>query len=236
MSYSRSGSRSLLALGLCSALAVAFGCQSTPTKAKHPSTGSDQGGSSGSGGGSSTPMGTAGSTGGGGSTGTGNGGSSGGGGSTAAPKDAGTTTGTGGTGGTAGSGGGGSGGRDGGTAMDMGARLDVRGDLPPPPTFTELYMTIFGVPFANSKSSCADGNGAKCHNPSTNDAVNMSTKAMAYTTLKAKVSLTKPETSSLYTRLITTDLTRRMPKDRPPLTQEQIDKVLAWIYAGAPNN
>jgi hypothetical protein len=231
MSYSRSGSRSLLALGLCSALAAAFGCQATPSKAKHPSGTGDEGGM---GGGSSTPMGTAGSSGGG-STGTGNGGSTGGGGSTGAPKDAGTTSGTGGTGGTAGMAGGG-GGRDGGTAMDMGARMDVRGDLPPPPTFTELYMTIFGVPFAASKSSCADGAGVKCHNPSTNDGVNLSTKAMAYTTLKAKLNLAKPESSALYTRLTTTDLTRRMPKDRPPLTADQIQKVLAWIYAGAPNN
>ena len=78
--------------------------------------------------------------------------------------------------------------------------------------------------------------GAKCHNPGTEDKVNLSTKALAYTSLLAKVKKGSPETSTLILRLTSTDVKKRMPLDKPALSAALIDKVKAWIQAGAKND
>ena len=161
------------------------------------------------------------------------------------------TVGTGGsgTGGTVGTGGSGTGGNGtggvvgtggsgtGGTVMDGGmdrATMETGGDAASgPATFTELWTTIFSVTMAQSPSSCA---GMGCHNPTTSDGVNMSTKMMAYTTLKAKVSTANVASSALVTRLESTDATRRMPLNRPALTAEQKLRVRSWIMNGAKND
>ena len=44
-----------------------------------------------------------------------------------------------------------------------------------------------------------------------------------------------PHTSELYDRLITTDITRRMPLNQPPLSAQAINTIRNWILAGAPD-
>lgn len=102
-------------------------------------------------------------------------------------------------------------------------------------TFTELWMTVFGTP-AMQASSCA---GAACHNPGVKDMVNLSSKAMAYATLtrnRGPVVKGDPAMSKLMTRLTSTNAMQRMPLGKPALSKELIDKVRAWIAAGANND
>jgi hypothetical protein len=102
-------------------------------------------------------------------------------------------------------------------------------------TFTELWMTVFGTP-AMQPSSCA---GAACHNPGVKDNVNLSSKAMAYATLtrnRGPVVKGDPAMSKLMTRLTSTSVMQRMPLGKPALSKELIDKVRAWIAAGANND
>jgi hypothetical protein len=102
-------------------------------------------------------------------------------------------------------------------------------------TFTELWMTVFGTPMATT-SSCA---GAACHNPGTKDMVNMADKAKAYASLTragGPVVKGNPTTSKLIIRLNSTNVMQRMPLGKPPLSKDVIDKVRAWIAAGAKND
>ena len=102
-------------------------------------------------------------------------------------------------------------------------------------TFTELYMTIFGTPMA-MPSSCA---GAACHNPGVKDMVNMADKAKAYASLTragGPVIKGNPTGSKLFMRLNSTNVMQRMPLGKGPLPKETIDKVRAWIAAGANND
>jgi hypothetical protein len=102
-------------------------------------------------------------------------------------------------------------------------------------TFTELYMTIFGTPAA-MPSSCA---GAACHNPGTKDMVNMADKAKAYASLTragGPVIKGNPTGSKLFMRLNSTNVMQRMPLGKPALSKDLIEKVRAWIAAGANND
>jgi hypothetical protein len=125
-----------------------------------------------------------------------------------------------------------------------GPRLDAKGgaevaanapDGGAAPTFTELWTSIFGTP-AMQASSCA---GAACHNPGVKDMLNFSSKEMAYASLtRARGPVVKgsPTTSKLMTRLTSTTAAQRMPLGKPALSKELIDKVRAWIMAGANND
>lgn len=42
--------------------------------------------------------------------------------------------------------------------------------------------------------------------------------------------------SDLYERITETDVSKRMPKNRPPLSAQQIQDIRTWILDGAPNN
>ncbi|HEY2901787.1 MAG TPA: hypothetical protein VGL59_14485 [Polyangia bacterium] len=183
--------------------------------------GAGSGGSNGSGGASNASGGASGS---GGSTGSGGSGSGG-----AAA-----------TGGSSGSGG--SNGSGGSTvvdaavdtgAKDTGSNADTGGDAGGTATFTELWTSIFSLTTAQSNSSCA---GSGCHNPTTSDGVNMSTKMMAFTTLHTKVQVGKPDTSELVQRLENKSAAERMPRNKPALSPALIARVRSWITAGAMNN
>jgi hypothetical protein len=103
------------------------------------------------------------------------------------------------------------------------------------PTFTELWMAIFGTP-AMQASSCA---GAACHNPGVKDMVNFASKEQAYASLtRARGPVVKgdPTMSKLITRLTSTNVMQRMPLGKPALSKDLIDKVRAWIAAGAKND
>lgn len=97
--------------------------------------------------------------------------------------------------------------------------------------FSELYTSIFGV-----AASCW---GADCHNPGMKDTIFLATKADAYRTLRAKAGIVipgNPSGSALVRRLETSDVTRRMPLNKPPLSRDLILKVRSWIAAGALDN
>jgi hypothetical protein len=116
--------------------------------------------------------------------------------------------------------------------VDARTAADTGVTTPAAPTFTQLYATVFGVgPI--SKQSCW---GAKCHNPGTEDKVDVSTAALAYKTLLAKVKPGNPAASALITRLENTDVKKRMPLNKPPLDPAVIESIKAWIKAGALNN
>jgi hypothetical protein len=69
--------------------------------------------------------------------------------------------------------------------------------------------------------------------------VNMSDKAKAYASLTragGPVVKGNPTTSKLITRLNSTNAMQRMPLGKPALSKEVIDKVRAWIAAGANND
>jgi hypothetical protein len=102
-------------------------------------------------------------------------------------------------------------------------------------TFTELWMTVFGTPMTQP-SSCA---GAACHNPGTKDNVNFADKAKAYASLTragGPVSKGNPAGSKLVMRLSSTNVMQRMPLGKPALSKDLVDKVRAWIAAGANND
>jgi hypothetical protein len=102
-------------------------------------------------------------------------------------------------------------------------------------TFTELWTSIFGTP-AMQASSCA---GAACHNPGVKDMVNFSSKEMAYASLtRARGPVVKgnPTMSKIMTRLTSTSAAQRMPLGKPALSKDLIEKVRAWIAAGANND
>jgi hypothetical protein len=173
------------------------------------------GGSSSGGSGGGTASGGSGA-GSGGSSGSG-GASSGGGSSGSGGARSGGTSGSGGAGSGSGGGGGsatggasGSGGKTG----DAGAGDAVAGTV----TFTQLYTEIFSV-------TCA---GANCHNPGTSDGISFKDKATAYKSLVPKTTA-----SILVGRLESTDVAKRMPKNKPALSPALIQKVKDWIAAGA---
>ncbi|HXI54917.1 MAG TPA: hypothetical protein VNO55_02585 [Polyangia bacterium] len=97
-------------------------------------------------------------------------------------------------------------------------------------TFTELYTTIFSLSTTASPSSCA---GASCHNPGKMDTVDLSTKANAYRTIRAKVTPNNAAGSALITRLKSTNVAQRMPLNKPALSAALIARVTSWIMNGA---
>jgi hypothetical protein len=177
--------------------------------------GSSSGGSGGTGAGGTTAGGTGGELADG-SGGSGGNGPSGGGGSQAGGtggSDGDASVGTGGTGGGTG-GSSGSGGSSGDAGTTDGAAAAA--------TFTQLYTQIF------STATCA---GSACHNPGTSDNVSFKDKATSYSSLVPRTTA-----SILMTRLETTDISKRMPKNKPALSSDLIQKVKDWIAAGAKNN
>jgi two-component system chemotaxis sensor kinase CheA len=132
-------------------------------------------------------------------------------------------TGSGGAAGTGGATGSGGAGLD--AATDRGGRPSDAGVAP---TFTEIFSTIL-----TSAQSCANG---YCHGAG-RGGVYLTSKEMAYATLvPAKVIANNPNGSILIQRLTTTNTDQRMPKGESPLSGAEIEKVRAWILAGAPNN
>jgi hypothetical protein len=100
--------------------------------------------------------------------------------------------------------------------------------------FAELYDEIFGVPFGKSPSSCSDGDGGSCHNPSSHIALDFTSLDKSYDLLVPYFVMPGlPDTSRLIQALEHRQ-DRKMPKGRPKLPKELIDKIRAWISAGAP--
>lgn len=60
----------------------------------------------------------------------------------------------------------------------------------------------------------------------------------SYATVRStgEIKLTQPSDSKIYKVLLDDDPKDRMPKDRPPLSSEQISQILKWIQQGAKDN
>ena len=73
-----------------------------------------------------------------------------------------------------------------------------------------------------------------CHGP---DGAYRETLLMEHSALIADGTVVagNPNASELYTRLITTDIVKRMPLGQPPLSDQEINTVRNWILAGAPD-
>ncbi len=105
--------------------------------------------------------------------------------------------------------------------------------------FAEIFDQILGVPFGKSPSSCADGDGASCHNPSHHIGLDFISIDRTYDLLVPYfVQPGLPDSSRLLLAIEhkrgANGEDRKMPKGRPQLPKEMIDKVRAWINAGAP--
>ena len=178
------------------------------------SSGSGSGGSSGS---NPDPSGSGGSSGSskGGSAGSSSGSS---GGSSGSSTKTGGTSGSSSTGGTSGSG-----------TPDAGGGAETGGGTPSAATFSDIYDTIL-------KPTCA---GAACHGAAAGHGtppIKMADKMMAYDTLMTRITAGKPAMSKLITEITPKAGKAPMPKNMPPLMQPQIDKITAWIMAGAKND
>ena len=225
----------LTGLLLASAMVAASACAPAAMDA---GTGGSAGAPSGKGGTSGTATGTGGS--GSGTGGTGGSGSTGTGGTPAATGgttgSTGGATGTGGTkadaggtgtGGTkADAGGTGTGGTTG--TVDAGGGGTDTGGGGAAPTFTALYSMVI-------MPTCLP-----CHNMA-KEGINLSTKAMAYSTMTAKAGIIVPSnaTGSKLVTLITPSAgsaMAMMPKGMPALSADKIAQVRAWIMAGAKND
>jgi len=92
-------------------------------------------------------------------------------------------------------------------------------------TFTQVYTSVLSV-------SCK---GSGCHNPGKMATLDYSTKALAYSTLKAasgKIVAGNAMGSVLWMEVNS----GAMPEGMPKISQANIDMIAAWINAGAMNN
>jgi hypothetical protein len=123
----------------------------------------------------------------------------------------------------------------GGAVADAGARPPDAGAPPPqsdasagpPTTWTFLYTQLFANP--SYPSNCT---GSVCHDPGREHGIDFSTQATGYTSLRARVTPGAPDSSSLMTTLTS----GYMPEGRPPLPAADLDRIRAWIQAGANND
>lgn len=189
--------------------------------------------------------GTGGSTG---SGGTGGSGANGGGGSSGG--SGGSTGGQGGSGAVSGMGGGG---LDGGPQIDGGSgeggaggldASDIDAGPSDSPTFTSLYDDVFGQEFLGAGAGCAN---AYCHGATGSGGFSVSTRQGAYASLvnaegsancggEVRVVPGDPDASLLVQKITDPSCGERMPKDNEALSPETVERIRAWISAGAMNN
>ena len=90
------------------------------------------------------------------------------------------------------------------------------------------WSRIYGDLLANADyaSNCA---GASCHNPGTEKGLDLSTREKGWSTIQRRVSPGKPDASELIELL----RSGAMPDGRPKMPPADIDRISAWIAAGA---
>jgi hypothetical protein len=211
-----------LVLGACAPAATdtgnatgSGGSSSSGSGGKSGSGGSGSGGSSSSGSGGSSSSGSGGSS----SSGSGGSSSSGSGGSSSGTG--GSSSGTGGsssgTGGSSSGTGGSSSGTGGSGTTDAGGGTDTAAAAP---TFTKIYTEVFSV-------TCM---GANCHTGGApKDGVDFNDKMKAFTSATTKKT-------QLLSRIKSTNVAQRMPKDKPALAPAVIKMIEDWYAAGGKND
>ena len=95
------------------------------------------------------------------------------------------------------------------------------------PTWSDLYASLFHN--ASYPSNCT---GSACHDPGSQKGISFSTPASGYTSLQRKIVPGSPTSSELYLLL----QGGTMPLGRPKMPAADLDRVGAWIAAGAPND
>jgi hypothetical protein len=95
------------------------------------------------------------------------------------------------------------------------------------PTWTELYRSLFDNP--SYPSSCT---GSACHDPGSQKGINFASPAIGYQSLQHRIVAGAPSSSNLYLVLES----GYMPLGRPKMPAADLDRVRAWIAAGAPND
>ena len=95
------------------------------------------------------------------------------------------------------------------------------------PTWTQIYTTLLNR--SAYPSNCIGGG---CHNPGTNKNVRLSTSALGYASIRAIVTPGSATAGSLI-RVLSSGA---MPLGRPRMPAADLDKIKAWIVAGALNN
>ena len=108
-------------------------------------------------------------------------------------------------------------------------------------TFIGLLMCIMGSQNVHPQQQIALDTYAIlqqscliCHGP---DGAYRETLLIEHNALieKGTVVPGNPDVSELYNRLVTTDATKRMPQQQPPLSAQAINTIRNWILAGAPD-
>ena len=95
------------------------------------------------------------------------------------------------------------------------------------PTFTELYNTLF-----HNSAFPSNCSGSFCHDPGKAKGLDFSSKAVGYNTIKTKLVVGDPAASLVVQKLVS----GVMPKGRAKWSTANVDKVRAWIAAGAKND
>jgi hypothetical protein len=93
-------------------------------------------------------------------------------------------------------------------------------------TFSSIYTEVL--------STRCSGDG--CHDTGVPGGVDLRNKTAAYETLSLKIAPGDPASSALWQRLspeLCTGTCQTMPLGRPTLPQADLDRIQAWIEAGA---
>ena len=101
---------------------------------------------------------------------------------------------------------------------------DASGAPAPGATWTDLYRSLFDNP--SYPSNCM---GSGCHDPGSEKGVNFSSPATGYQSLQRRIVAGNPSSSDLYLVLES----GYMPLGRPKMPAADLDRVRAWIAAGA---
>lgn len=110
---------------------------------------------------------------------------------------------------------------DGPAAMDG---SDADASTPPSTTWSSIYSELLAN--AAYPSNCA---GASCHDPGTQKGLDLSTREKGWSTIQHRLSPGKPDASELIEVL----KSGSMPDGRPKMAPADIDRIAAWITAGA---
>jgi hypothetical protein len=116
---------------------------------------------------------------------------------------------------------------DAGPALDAGGADAAVANGGVAATWTVIYTQMFANP--SYPSNCT---GSACHDPGREHGIDFSTQATGYASIHARVTPGAPETSSLMITLTT----GFMPQGRPRLPAADVDRISAWIRAGANND
>jgi hypothetical protein len=116
-------------------------------------------------------------------------------------------------------------------ATDAGTDRPPEADASDAAATTPTWSAIYGQLLVNPSypSNCA---GSDCHDPGTRKGIDLSTAEKGWTTIQHRLSPGQPDASDLIKVLRSGE----MPDGRPKMPAADIDRISAWIAAGAQDN